>query len=1569
MNVLKQKIGSAALSFFLVVLYAPYTFGDDTEIFFNTSATSVKPNVLFVMDTSSSMRNNYDGETLNRIDRMKLALKEIIGKKMTNVNVGIMRFIRKGGAVVYPVKDIDSITSTSSIGGVTARIAASSDDAQEDTTSNVVTLDSEFVNMTTEISGLGAVDQRISQTSDDGEERANGTMYLNSSDLELMDDGGGLQKIGLRFPDVSIPTGATIISAQIEFAIDEIDNGAVSINIFGESVDTGTFSDANNVSGRTKTGASSLWALTGNSPAVGQTLTTPNFSAVVQEIVSDAAWNTTTKTITLLMERDSGTESRIVESFNGTSSLAPRLLITYSAVGGGTTTNLIGLRFQDLEIPQGVTILSATLDFTAAVSTSGNANYTIKGHDIGDSDTFTNTNLDISARPQTTAVENWNPSDWAAVGDVNTTPDLTNIVQEITDRADWCGGNSLSFIIHENGTLSTRIAKSFDDSAADSPTLRITYDSVTIPASANRCITKEYVLGINSSANDAEQQTGNKVPILVSTELQMINNGGTDQLVGLRFQDIHIPNGSVIKDAYLEFIADTSTSGATSLNINGQASDSADIFTTDRGDVSSRALSASTVGWPNVPSWTDGETYTTPDISTIVKEIVDRAGWVAGNDMAFIISGSGVRQAAAWDNNGALAAKLFIVAESVGEPVATTETVRDELLDIVDDMYSSAGTPIVDAYYEAALYYRGENVDKGKTRGTNSSSVRIYDRASHIDSYTGGTHVYGTGCTVENLNSTDCLDEEITGTPVYDSPIDHECQTNNIILLSDGEASQNESASKVKTLIGGGVSCADTGDEECGPELASFLYGTDQSPVDFPAAAQTVKTYTIGFATSDASNSYLKKISDAGTDASESGTAHFTSTSTDQLIANFEDILREASDVNATFVSPGVTVNSFNRLNHRDELYFSLFNPTTKPVWEGNLKRYRLDVSGDIYDDTKVPIDGIVATDPNTGFFVDVSRSWWLDASDADDGNEVALGGAAGQLPAPNARNIYTHIAGGSDSLTDSGNAFNDTNITKALLGITGESDTHHENLISWARGFGAFDTQGVRDYAVARNELAAPLHSIPHLVTYGGTSAAPDITIYYGDNQGFIHAIDGSTGIEQFAFIPETLLPNLNTFFENLESTDRPYGMDGGMTTWVNDANGDGEIVAANGDHVYLYAGMRRGGNKYYALDVTNRAAPEMLWSIPNASGDFSELGQSWSKPIKTKVEVGNTTREVLIFTGGYDTDQDDYTVRTVDSVGRAIFMVDALTGDFLWSGGPPNATATFTEDFTDMLYSIPSDIKVIDINGDGLADQMYVGDMGGQIWRFDINNGGNVGALVTGAVIADFGGATAADNRRFYHAPDVSVLSEGSSKDLMILVGSGYQAHPLDLGVNDRFYAIKDPDVFEKPLTYTKLSESDFYDATDNHLGDVVSGVNSQAARDAADIAFNATTNHGWYIRLTGTGEKVLAASTTVAGDVYFTTYEATSNTVGCTAAPGTAWLYAINVAKATPINNYDGIGTDTELTGDDRKVQLLTAAIAPTPQRLRVDGQDIICVGTECETITSAETLIKTYWLEED
>ena len=438
---------------------------------------------------------------------------------------------------------------------------------------------------------------------------------------------------------------------------------------------------------------------------------------------------------------------------------------------------------------------------------------------------------------------------------------------------------------------------------------------------------------------------------------------------------------------------------------------------------------------------------------------------------------------------------------------------------------------------------------------------------------------------------------------------------------------------------------------------------------------------------------------------------------------------------------------------------------------------------------------------------------------------------------------------------------------------------------------------------------------------------------------------------------------------------------MDGGVATWVHDDNANGKIVDASGnvetdDHVYLYMGMRRGGRDYYALDVSDRSTPKILWTITGGSGDFAELGQSWSKPIKTKVNLDGTLRDVLIFSGGYDESQDEHSVRTADSMGRAIFIIDAATGSLLWSGGP--TVNGFTKDFADMKYSIPSDMRVIDVNGDGLADQMYVGDMGGQIWRFDIANGSDDDNLVSGGVIADLAGASSADNRRFYHAPDISVISEGGAKSLIIAIGSGFQAHPLSKATSNRFYAIKDSNVYQKPATYTKLTEdgtgaNGLYDATDNHLGDI-SAVNTAAQQAAAYTAFSAAS--GWFIVLPRVGEKVLASSVTTNGETYFTTHEPTATSVGCTASAGTPRLFHINVSKGTPVKNYDGIGDDTELTTVDREVAkpdgspiIHTPALPPEPQRLRIDGQDILCVGTECKAIDSAETVIKTYWLEED
>lgn len=806
----------------------------------------------------------------------------------------------------------------------------------------------------------------------------------------------------------------------------------------------------------------------------------------------------------------------------------------------------------------------------------------------------------------------------------------------------------------------------------------------------------------------------------------------------------------------------------------------------------------------------------------------------------------------------------------------------------------------------------------------------------------------------------------------YVSPIGQSCQANNIIFLTDGEPTCDgasrcagadsdlnediQSQAAMEAVVGDCVG-------NCLDEIAAYMQENDLSG-SFDGK-QTVTTYTVGFHTNQ------ELLSNA---AQSGGGAYRVAEDAAGLQDVFEDFVRSVLAVNTTFVAPGIAVNTFNRLNHLDSLYFSVFQPDISPLWDGNLKRYRLGSNGKIYD-----VNSSEAVDPTTGFFKAGSQSWW---SPSADGPVVAAGGVASQQPSDNTvRKVITN-ATATTLLTDASNAVsiaNIDNLPKELFGDSAMLDGLHQKLINWTRGLDAQDEDGDGQTDDVRQFVADPLHSVPHLVIYGKSSEdvdAPesaddlDTTVFFGDNQGFIHAVNGNTGETYFSFIPKDLLRNQQVLMENSNSvTQRVYGMDGSIISWSHDENDDGEISADDGDKVFIYSGMRRGGRNYYALDVTDRQSPELLWEIKGGSGSFAELGQSWSRPVKTKLRTGkNTVREVVVFSGGYDPAQDDVTVRTADSMGRAVFIVDASTGELIWWAGPVDSGADL--ELNDMLYSIPSSPKVLDVTGDGTMNQIYVGDMGGQIWRFDFRNNESNGSLIaTGGVIAELAGDDTANNRRFYHAPDLFGLKVDGKRYLGLLIGSGWQAHPLNKAIDDRIYMLRIADMIDPPglsagaVSYSsvKVTESDLFDTTDNLIAE-----GTTAQQDEARLALAAAK--GWYIRLTRDGEKILSASQTIAGQVFITSYEPQRSVGSCLPSSGTSRLYHLNVADGTAVVNYNGLGDDDELTKEDREVLLSTLGLPPDPQRMRVDGKDIICVGAECMPVDSVTGVIETYWYEE-
>ncbi|MCK4705385.1 MAG: pilus assembly protein PilY, partial [Gammaproteobacteria bacterium] len=502
------------------------------------------------------------------------------------------------------------------------------------------------------------------------------------------------------------------------------------------------------------------------------------------------------------------------------------------------------------------------------------------------------------------------------------------------------------------------------------------------------------------------------------------------------------------------------------------------------------------------------------------------------------------------------------------------------------------------------------------------------------------------------------------------------------------------------------------------------------------------------------------------------------------------------------------------------------------------------------------------------------------------------------------------------------------------------------------------------------------PLHAEPGLVQYGmlGDGTTADLVAYVATNDGYLHAFNTSTGVEYFSFIPQEILPKLQYVFDDTGATGKAYGLDGNVMAWINDANGDGDLLDTD-EHVYLYFGMRRGGRYIYSMDVTDRNLPTLRWVIEGGSGDYAELGQSWSSPNVEKIKTGPNPEDfkiVLIFGAGYDAAHDVATATrdstTGDSVGRGIYIVDATTGALLWSAGP---NGTDDLQLTDMKYSIPARIKPLDVDGDGYVDQLYAGDLGGQLWRFDINNAANTASTlsVTGGRIADLAvDASLADNRRFYNPPDVAqILEEGKAPYLAIIAASGYRAHPLQLDTHDRVYMIRDYDVYTPPADgYVTVTEADLFDTTDNAIGQ-----GTTAEIDTAKTSLSG--KKGWYITFseiddTFVGEKALSEPLILGGVAIFTTYipasaGLTSNS--CIANDGTGAIYFVNTVDGTP--TYDN-NADSSTTREDRRILLARGGIPPTPRVIITkDGIPTLCVGTECSKAGDVGTVQKMYWYE--
>lgn len=374
---------------------------------------------------------------------------------------------------------------------------------------------------------------------------------------------------------------------------------------------------------------------------------------------------------------------------------------------------IVGIRFRNIGIPQGSEITNAYIVFKVDETNSIATSLTFTGENVDDAAGFSGTNSEVSSRlaanPTPRPVD-WNSiAAWDTVNQEHQSPDLTDIVEDIVNRAGWASGNDMVFFITGTGERSC-YARS-----TNGPLLHIEYTSDIFSTS------------VADGDDDAEEASTGSMD-LGSSDLEMIRES-TDQKVGLRFRSVQVTPGAVITNAYIVFTTDETDSESTDLTIHGEDIDDAPVFTSGTNNITNRTTTGQYIEWNSIAAWdTIGEQHSTPDLSPVVQEIVGRAGWSSGNDMVFIISGSGKRVADSY--TGGTPAALFIEYSQDPVPYITADP-------------STFG----DSFYE------GGNADPVTFTITNSGSLSLTytisdDVAWLTTSSTGGTLASGASDTV-----------------------------------------------------------------------------------------------------------------------------------------------------------------------------------------------------------------------------------------------------------------------------------------------------------------------------------------------------------------------------------------------------------------------------------------------------------------------------------------------------------------------------------------------------------------------------------------------------------------------------------------------------------------------------------------------------------------------------------------------------------------------------------------------------------------------------------------------------
>jgi hypothetical protein len=461
--------------------------------------------------------------------------------------------------------------------------------------------------------GAVAVDVAGGTGADDAEERSASTS-VTGSDLELMVDGTTVQTVGLRFPGLPVPPGATVTEAHLQFSVDEASTAPTSLRVAGQAADDPPAfgPERGNVSTRPRTAAAVDWAPAGwpDRGARGVDQRAVGLAPVLQEIVARPGWAAGNAVVLVV----TGNGSRTAAAWEAGQAKRPVLHVEFLPGGAGEPVNA----------PPEV---SAGADVTVALP--GPASLAGSLADDG-----------LPAPPGAATAA------WTAVSGPGAVAFADGTAPATTAMFETAGTYVLR-LTGTDGVLQT----------SDDVTVTVTEPPPPPPPPTTGVLDVPVAAG----TDDAEERSASVS--LTGTDLELVVDGTTLQTVGLRFAGVAVPPGATIMQAFVQFTVDEATTTPAALTVAGQAADAPPGFSAVSKDVSARPRTAARVGW-TPDAWPvrgeRGPAQRTPDLSSVVQEIVSRPGWAQGNPVVLVVTGSGARVAAAFERGAAKAAVLHV---------------------------------------------------------------------------------------------------------------------------------------------------------------------------------------------------------------------------------------------------------------------------------------------------------------------------------------------------------------------------------------------------------------------------------------------------------------------------------------------------------------------------------------------------------------------------------------------------------------------------------------------------------------------------------------------------------------------------------------------------------------------------------------------------------------------------------------------------------------------------------------------------------------------------------------------